>query len=118
LASIKLLNLQSGRYAREGIDLNLSKLADHVGACAAAMAPLHALIEAHVLAADRLHGNDTTVPIFAKGKTTTGRIWVYMRDDRPFGGRGPPAALYYALRDRAAEHPQRHLAGLSGFSSG
>ena len=67
------LNRQSERYAREGIDLSLSTLADHVGACAAALAPLHALIEAHVLAAERLHGDDTTVPILAKGKTDTGR---------------------------------------------
>ena len=88
------LNRQSERYAREGIDLSLSTLADHVGACAAALAPLHALIEAHVLAAERLHGDDTTVRILAKGKTDTGRIWVYVRDDRPFGGRGPPAALF------------------------
>jgi transposase len=96
------LNRQSERYAREGIDLSLSTLADHVGACAAALAPLHALIEAHVLAAVRLHGDDTTVPILAKGKTDTGRIWVYVRDDRPFGGQGPPAALFYASRDRTA----------------
>ena len=109
------LNRQSERYAREGIDLSLSTLAGHVGACAAALAPLHALIEAHVLAAERLHGDDTTVPILAKGKTTTGRIWVYVRDGRPFGGRDPPAALFYASRDRTAAHPERHLAGWSGI---
>ena len=108
------LNRQSERYAREGIDLSLSTLADHVGASAAALAPLHALIEAHVLAADRLHGDDTTVPILAKGKTDTGRVWVYVRDDRPFGGQGPPAALFYASRDRAGEHPERHLTQWSG----
>ncbi|WP_431115743.1 IS66 family transposase, partial [Sinorhizobium meliloti] len=94
------LNRQSERYAREGIDLSLSTLADQVGACAAALKPVHALIEAHVLAAERLHGDDTTVPILAKGKTDTGRIWTYVRDDRPFGGTSPPAALYYASRDR------------------
>jgi hypothetical protein len=82
------LNRQSERYAREGIDLSLSALADHVGACAAALQPLHALIEAHVFAAERLHADDTTVPILARGKTATGRIWVYVRDDRPFGGQG------------------------------
>jgi transposase len=54
------------------------------------------LIEAHVLAAERLHGDDTTVPILAKGQTETGRVWVYARDDRPFGGKDPPAALFYA----------------------
>ena len=77
------LNRQSERYAREGIDLSVSTLADQVGACAAALQPLHGLIEAHVLSAERLHGDDTTVPILAKGKTVTGRIWTYVRDDRP-----------------------------------
>ncbi|WP_244935231.1 IS66 family transposase, partial [Acuticoccus sediminis] len=90
------LNRQSERYAREGIDLSVSTLADQVGAATAALAPLHTVIEAHVLAAERLHGDDTTVPILAKGKTITGHIWAYVRDDRPFGGRAPPAALYYA----------------------
>lgn len=66
------LNRQSERYAREGIDLSLSTLADQVGACAAALRPLHALIEAHVLTAQRPHGDDTTVTILAKGKTDTG----------------------------------------------
>jgi transposase len=109
------LNRQSERYAREGIDLSLSTLADHVGACTTALAPLHALIEAHVLAAVRLHGDDTTVPILAKGRTDTGRIWVYVRDDRPFGGHGPPAALFYASCDRTAKHPERHLVGWGGL---
>ena len=109
------LNRQSERYAREEIDLSLSTLADHVGACASVLAPLRALIEAHVFAAERLHGDDTTVPILAKGKTDTGRIWVYVRDDRPFGGQGPPAALFYASRDRTAEHPERHMSRWSGI---
>ena len=109
------LNRQSERYAREGIDLSVSTLADQVGACATILQPLHALIEAHVLAAERLHGDDTTVPILAKGKTVTGRIWTYVRDDRPFDGRAPPAALYYASRDRRHEHPARHLQGFSGI---
>jgi transposase len=90
------LNRQSERYAREGIDLNLSTLADLVGACTSVLQPLHALIEAHVLAAERLHGDDTHVAILAKGKTIKGHIWTYVRDDRPFGGRAPPAALYHA----------------------
>ena len=93
----------------------MSTLADQVGACAAALRPLHALIEAHVLAADRLHGDDTTVPILAKGQTETGRVWVYVRDDRPFGGKDPPAALFYASRDRTREHPERHLSGYAGI---
>jgi transposase len=109
------LNRQSERYAREGVDLSLSTLADQVGACAAALKPVHALIEAHVLRAGRLHGDDTTVPILAKGKTDTGRIWTYVRDDRPFGGSSPPAALYYASRDRRQEHPERHLKSFTGI---
>ena len=109
------LNRQSERYRREGIDLSVSTLADQVGACTAVLKPLHSLIEAHVLAAERLHADDTTVPILAKGKTITGHIWTYVRDDRPYGGPAPPAALYYASRDRRHEHPERHLAGFGGI---
>ena len=109
------LNRQSERYAREGVDLSLSTLADLVGACTTVLQPLHALIEAHVLGAERLHGDDTNVPILAKGKTIKGHIWTYVRDDRPFGGRAPPAALYYASRDRRHEHPVRHLKAFSGI---
>jgi transposase len=109
------LNRQSVRYRREGIDLSLSTLADQVGACTAVLQPLHALIERHVLAAERLHGDDTNVPILAKGQTIKGHIWTYVRDDRPFAGRAPPAALFYASRDRRHEHPVRHLGGFSGI---
>ena len=62
-----------------------------------------------MLKAERLHGDDTTLPILAKGTTDTGRTWVYVRDDRPFGGTAPPAALFYASRDRSGDHPERHL---------
>ena len=72
------------------------------------------MIERHVLSAERLHGDDTTVPILAKSKTETGRVWTYVRDDRPFGGKDPPAALFYASRDRRGEHPERHLTNWSG----
>ena len=70
---------------------------------------------AHVLAAERLHGDDTTVPVLAKGKTVTGRCWTYVRDDRPFGGQAPPAAVFFYSRDRAASIPQQHLASWSGI---
>jgi hypothetical protein len=76
---------------------------------------LYVLIERHVLTAERLHGDDTTVPILAKGQTVTGRVWVYVRDDRPFGGKDPPAALFYASRNRTREHPERHLSGYAGI---
>jgi len=109
------LNRQSERYRREGIDLSLSTLADQVGACTTALQPLYALIERHVLTAERLHGDDTTVPILAKGKTVKGCIWTYVRDDRPFAGRAPPAALFYASRDRRHEHPALHLHSFTGI---
>ena len=111
------LNRQSERYAREGIDLDLSTMADHVGAGTAVLAPLHELIRAHVLAAERLHGDDTTVPVLAKGKTITGRLWAYVRDDRPFGQgqTGPPAVLFHYSRDRRGQHPEAHLADYAGI---
>src|SRR6202046_1309945 len=89
------LNRQSERYALEGVTISLSTLADDVGSGCAALDPLLRLVEQHVMAAERLHGDDTTVPVLAKGKTDTARCWVYVRDDRPFGGQSPPAALIY-----------------------
>ena len=109
------LNRQSARFKSEGIDLPLSTLADQVGHGTFAVMPLFHLIERHVLAAERLHGDDTTIRILAKGKCTTGRIWTYVRDDRPFAGPAPPAAVYYASSDRRGEHPQRHLAAFAGI---
>ncbi|NUB05173.1 IS66 family transposase [Azospirillum sp. Vi22] len=109
------LNRQAERYAREGVPLSLSTLADQVGTAAAVLKPLHDLIAAHVMAAGRLHGDDTPVPVLAKGKTDTGRLWVYVRDDRPFAGQAPPAALFHYSRDRKGEHPERHLAGFTGW---
>jgi transposase len=109
------LNRQAERYAREGVPLSLSTLADQVGACCSALQPIHERLKAHVLAAERLHGDDTTVPVLAKGKTITGRCWTYVRDDRPFGGHAAPAALFYYSRDRSGEHAQRHLASYSGI---
>jgi transposase len=109
------LNRQSESFAREGIELDVSTLADWVGACTATLAPLVALLRAHVLAGERLHGDDTTVPVLATGRTTTGRLWVYVRDDRPFAGPAPPAALFHYSPDRKAEHPWRHLQGWRGI---
>jgi transposase len=94
------LNRQAERYAREGVPISLSTMADAVGASCVALDPLLRLVEAHVMAAERLHGDDTTVPVLAKGKTDTGRCWVYVRDDMPFGGTAPPAAMFYYSRDR------------------
>src|SRR2546423_2210220 len=109
------LNRQAERYAKEGVPISLSTLADQVGGCTAALTPLFKRLEAYVLCAERLHGDDTTVPVLAKGKTDTGRIWIYVRDDKPFGGQAPPGAVFYYSRDRAGEHPQSHLANYSGI---
>ena len=109
------LNRQSDVYAREGIDLDVSTLADWVGAAAATLMPVNEAIRTHVFAAERIHADDTTVPVLAKDKTRTGRLWTYVRDDRPFGGHDPPAALFFYSRDRGGEHPEQHLAGYSGL---
>jgi transposase len=109
------LNRQSETYAREGIELDVSTLADRVGACVVALDPIIQALWAHVLSAERIHADDTTVPVLAKMKTVTGRIWTYVRDDRPFGGRDPPAAVFRYSRTRAGEHPQEHLANYVGI---
>ena len=109
------LHRQAERYALEGAPIALSTMADAVGSVCAALDPLRRLIEAHVMAAERLHGDDTTVPVLAAGKTDTGRCWIYVRDDKPFGGADPPAAIFYYSRDRRGEHPQAHLAAYAGI---
>jgi transposase len=109
------LNRQSERYAREGVDLSVSTLADQVGAVAELLKPLNALIEAHVFSAARLHGDDTTVPLLARGGTKTARLWTYVRDDRPFDGTAPPAVVFRFSPDRAGEHPTKHLKGWQGI---
>ena len=109
------LNRQSAEFEREGVDLGSSTLGDHVGSAAAVLAPIFARIEAHVFAAERLHGDDTTVPLLAKNKTITARLWDYVRDDKPFGGSDPPAAVFYFSRDRRGTHPQAHLANYAGI---
>jgi len=109
------LNRQADRFAREGVPLSISTLADQVGAAAFALMPIYKLIEAHVLSAERIHGDDTTVPVMAKGKTDIARLWVYVRDDRPFAGADPPASLFHYSRDRRGEHPRAHLATWSGI---
>jgi transposase len=109
------LNRQVERYALEGVPISLSTAADAVGAGCAVLEPLLRLVEAHVMAAERLHGDDTTVPVLALGKCNVGRCWVYVRDDKPFGGRDPPAAMFYYSRDRAGAHPQAHLSRYGGI---
>ncbi|MGH8135936.1 MAG: IS66 family transposase, partial [Steroidobacteraceae bacterium] len=109
------LNRQSDIYANEGIDLDVSTLADWVGACAATLMPLVEEITEHVFTAERIHADDTTVPVLATGKCRTGRLWTYVRDDKPFGGAAAPAAVFYYSPDRGGEHPEKHLAHYSGI---
>jgi transposase len=108
------LTRQSTAYAWEGVELEVSTLADWVAACAAALMPMVEAIRAHVFAAERIHADDTTVPVQAKGKCRTGRLWTYVRDDRPFGGPAAPAAALFYSPGRGGEHPERHLANYVG----
>jgi transposase len=108
---------QSEIYAREGIDLDRSTLCDWVGQAVWLLQPIVERIKAHVFAAAKIHGDDTTVPVLSPGlgRAKTGRLWVYVRDDRPFCGTAPPAAAYFYSPDRRGEHPARHLANFTGF---
>ena len=109
------LNRQSEIYANEGVDLDVSTLADWVGASAATLKPLRDAIEAHVLAAERIHADDTTVPVLAPGKCKTGRLWAYVRDDKPFAGKAASAVLFHYSPTREGEHPEAHLASYTGL---
>ena len=109
------LTRQSATYAREGIDLDVSTLADWVGASAATLMPLIEAIRSHVFEAQRIHADETTVPVLDIGKTRTGRLWTYVRDDRPFAGADPPAAAYFYSPDRGGVHPEGHLASYAGL---
>ena len=111
------LHRQAEIYAREDIDLSRSTLADMVGQTARLVRPLVDALAKHVMAGDRVHADDTVVPVLAPGlgRTRTARLWTYVRDDRPFGGDDPPAALYRYSPDRKGEHPRAHLNGFNGI---
>src|SRR6202043_1322708 len=94
------LNRQAERYAREGVPIALSTMADAVGAVCASLDPLLRLVESHVMAAEGLPGDDTIVPVLALGKGDVARCGVYVKDDRPFGASGAAAAMFYYSRDR------------------
>jgi transposase len=108
---------QAEIYARDGIDLDRSTLSDWVGQTSALVRPLVGVVGAHVMTAERVHADDTTVPVLdpGRGKTKTGRLWCYVRDDRPFVGSAPPAVLYRYSPDRKGEHPRTHLASFRGI---
>jgi len=107
---------QAEIFARQGINLETSTLSGWVGATSAALAPLIDALAADVMASDTLHVDDTPVPVLAPGtgKTKTGRLWTYVRDERPFAGTRPPAALFFYSPDRKGEHPQAHLKEFRG----
>lgn len=107
---------QAEIYARDGVSLETSTLSGGLGATAAALTPLVAALATEIIRSDTLHVDDTPVPVLAagNGKTKTGRLWVYVRDERPFGGARPPAALLRYSADRKGEHPRAHLKELSG----
>jgi transposase len=102
---------QSEIYAREGVDLDRSTLAGWVGAASELLVPLVEAIRVHVMSATKLHADDTPVPVLApgNGKTRTGRLWTYVRDDRPSGDTVPPAVWFAYSPDRKGENPQQHL---------
>jgi len=103
-------------YAREDIELERSTLADWVGSASALLQPLVEALRRHVLVAQKLHADDTPVPVLApgNGKTKTGRLWTYVRDDRPAGDTTPPAVWFAYSPDRKGEHPKAHLSNFTG----
>jgi transposase len=107
---------QAEIFARESVELETSTLSGWVGATATALQPLIDALAAEVLASDTLHVDDTPVPVLAPGlgRTKTGRLWTYVRDERPFGGDRPPAALFFYSPDRKGEHPRAHLREFRG----
>ena len=107
---------QSEIYAREGVELERSTLADWVGGTSQLLAPLVEALRRHVLSADKLHADDTPVPVLApgNGKTKTGRLWTYVRDDRPAGDATPAAVWFAYSPDRKGEHPRAHLGNFTG----
>jgi len=107
---------QAEIYAREGVDLDRSTLADWVGQSSALLAPLVGAIRCHVLAAEKVHADDTPVPVLCPGRGSTkqGRLWTYVRDDRPAASAIPPAVWFAYSPDRKGQHPQQHLTDFHG----
>jgi transposase len=108
---------QSEIYAREGVELDRSTLADWVGGASRTLQPLVDALKKYVLGAEKLHGDDVPVPVLApgNGKTKTGRLWTYVRDDRPAGSEAAAAVWFAYSQDRKGEHPARHLQNYSGI---
>ena len=108
---------QTQIFARHGVEIDRSTLADWVGGACWWLEALQRRLAAHVLASSKLFADDTPIPVLdpGRGRTKTGRLWVYARDDRPWGGPDPPAAVYFYSPDRKAERPASHLDGFRGI---
>jgi transposase len=107
---------QAEIYARDGVELDRSTMAEWVGGCSRLLEPLVEALRRHVMSAEKLHADDTPVPVLApgNGKTKTGRLWTYVRDDRPWGDKTPPAVWYAYTPNRKGEHPRAHLREFTG----
>ena len=107
---------QAEIYARDGVELDRSTMAEWIGGCSRLLEPLVEALRRHVMSAEKLHADDTPVPVLApgNGKTKTGRLWTYVRDDRPWGDRTPPAVWFAYTPDRKGEHPKAHLSEFTG----
>ena len=107
---------QAQIFARQGVNLDRSTLADWVGRAALLLEPVHGRLLDHLKASTKLFADETTAPVLdpGRGRTKTGQLWAYARDDRPWGGADPPAVAYVYAPDRKAERPMAHLAGYSG----
>jgi transposase len=108
---------QHGIYQRAGVELERATLAQWVGHAARLLAPLAGAVGQHVLSAQKVHTDDTPVPVLdpGRGRTKTGRLWTYVRDDRPAGSRAPPAVWYRYSPDRQGRHPRTHLGDFTGI---
>jgi transposase len=108
---------QSQIFARQGVELDRSTLANWIGGACWWLEPLQARLAEHIFASQKLFADDTPIPVLdpGRGRTKTGRLWVYARDDRPWNGPDPPAAVYFYSADRKAERPATHLEGFRGI---
>lgn len=108
---------QAEIYAREGVDLDRTLLAQWMGGIHTLLMPLTDALRRHVFAADVVHADDTPIPVLApgRGKTKTGRLWTYVRDERPRAGQSAPAVWFSYSADRKGEHPQQHLRDFTGI---
>jgi transposase len=108
---------QAQIYAREGVELERSTMAEWVAGCFRLLDPLLEALARYVMVAEKLHADDTPVPVLdpGRGKTKTGRLWTYVRDDRPAGNDEAPAVLFRYSPDRKGEHPRAHLAPFRGI---